>query len=323
MIRLHFINVANGDSILVQYTKNGATKNFLIDTGLAEIPPVEDSMRIKAFDYLKSIGVDGFEQVIITHLHPDHVGGLSEIAEFFPIKQLISSYLPKNKRGKAKRKSESSRLVSENIATLNGFVDVLNFLDDAKTCLLEIVDDSTVYDDGELRIGIVCANKESVLRQNEIYDAILSNVAVPQSMKLWAASARNDNSMRVIIEYANRRIELDGDYYSPDWETQSIERCDILKVSHHGDCKGMSRNLAHRLKPSYSVISCQKDYIEKNDRPSQKTIGFLRESGSKVFYTDSYREDGHEPKYWKAVLFTIEDDGLIVSPEEDWNERKF
>lgn len=65
-LRVHFINVGEGDSILIQMPKS---KNILVDTGNL-------SAGYKVEKYLKSKKISQLESIIITHVHPDHVGGI-------------------------------------------------------------------------------------------------------------------------------------------------------------------------------------------------------------------------------------------------------
>lgn len=62
---VHFINVGEGDCILIQMPNN---KNILVDTGNL-------SVGYKVEKYLKSKNISQLNCIIITHMHPDHVGG--------------------------------------------------------------------------------------------------------------------------------------------------------------------------------------------------------------------------------------------------------
>ncbi|MFZ5925719.1 MAG: ComEC/Rec2 family competence protein [Bacillota bacterium] len=72
---VHFIDVGQGDSILVQ-TPSG--KTMLIDGG-----PVEASERL--LSYLKTSGVERIDVLVATHPHADHIGGLQEVLRTFPV----------------------------------------------------------------------------------------------------------------------------------------------------------------------------------------------------------------------------------------------
>lgn len=80
-IKVHFIDVGQGDAILVQANN----KNLLIDSG-------SKSEKDKLIDYLDSIYIPQFDYVIATHPHEDHIGNMSYIIENYKI---INFYSPK------------------------------------------------------------------------------------------------------------------------------------------------------------------------------------------------------------------------------------
>ena len=63
--RIHFINVGEGDSILLEIEGRSA----LIDTGNLISGP-------HLVKYLKGKGIEKLDYLIITHPHPDHMGGV-------------------------------------------------------------------------------------------------------------------------------------------------------------------------------------------------------------------------------------------------------
>lgn len=80
-MKVHFIDVGQGDSILVQ-TPSG--KNMLIDGGKA-------SAGNKVVSFLKSKGVSTLDVVIATHPDADHIGGLIAVLNSFKVNQFIDS----------------------------------------------------------------------------------------------------------------------------------------------------------------------------------------------------------------------------------------
>lgn len=76
---VHFIDVGQGDSILIQANN----KNLLIDAG----PKNKD-----VTSYLKKCGIKTLDYVIATHPHEDHIGGMSSVIDSFNIG---SFYAPK------------------------------------------------------------------------------------------------------------------------------------------------------------------------------------------------------------------------------------
>lgn len=77
---LNFIDVGQGDAVLVQ----SAGENYLIDGGRPEAGP-------KVVDFLRSRGVESLEGMVATHPHADHIGGLSEVLESFPVEDVYVS----------------------------------------------------------------------------------------------------------------------------------------------------------------------------------------------------------------------------------------
>jgi beta-lactamase superfamily II metal-dependent hydrolase len=79
----HFIDVGQGDSILLQFDG----KNVLIDGGIQEMGP-----RVET--YLRNHGVSSLDLLVATHPHEDHIGGLITILKDFSIKQVLDSGQP-------------------------------------------------------------------------------------------------------------------------------------------------------------------------------------------------------------------------------------
>lgn len=75
-LRVHFIDVGQGDSILIQ-TPSGITA--LIDGGN------QDGM---ALAYLQRQGISQIDVMIATHPHADHIGGLIEVMNAMPVGQI-------------------------------------------------------------------------------------------------------------------------------------------------------------------------------------------------------------------------------------------
>lgn len=314
MLKIHFINVAEGDAILLQQLDGNTELNILVDTGRADLQPSPESLRILATEYLAAAHVRHLDALILTHLHIDHAGGLGNVIQQVTVDHLFSSYFPKDATLRAKEEPHSEHHIAEVITDLNRFSGNLQILKDQGCSFHQVLHDAVILQNKQINVRLICAEHESVSIQNLIYDNILCNEALPADIKKWSADVRNMNSLRVIIEYAAKRIELDGDYNNDDWEKQEIFPCDILKVSHHGDIKALTEHIADKLHPRYAVISCQSEYVANKDRPSQRTIALLRKYGATVYYTDNFAEKGREPIYWRAVCFAIEGDGTIICP---------
>jgi len=73
-IRVHFIDVGQGDSILVQSRQH----NILIDAGL----PAAGSIVVA---YLERLGISSLDYIVATHPHSDHIGGMPAVLARFSV----------------------------------------------------------------------------------------------------------------------------------------------------------------------------------------------------------------------------------------------
>ena len=87
VLTVHFIDVGEGDCILIQMPNS---KNILVDTGNL-------SAGYKVVKYLKLKNICQLECIIITHMHPDHVGGIFNILpEYMTNTIYYNGYSPQN-----------------------------------------------------------------------------------------------------------------------------------------------------------------------------------------------------------------------------------
>lgn len=77
-MQVHFIDVGQGDAVLIKQDGN----NMLIDGG-------DNGYGGLVIDYLEAEGVESLQYVIGTHPHADHIGGLVEVIDHFPVEKVI------------------------------------------------------------------------------------------------------------------------------------------------------------------------------------------------------------------------------------------
>ncbi|MGA9140316.1 MAG: ComEC/Rec2 family competence protein [Methanocella sp.] len=82
-LQVHFLDVGQGDSILVKY----GNKSMLVDGG-----PIDAGQTVGS--YLKGQGIGTIDVLVSTHPHADHIGGLLTVLRDFPVKVVYDSGIP-------------------------------------------------------------------------------------------------------------------------------------------------------------------------------------------------------------------------------------
>ena len=85
-LEVEILDVGQGDAILIRSPEG---KTVLIDGGTGKIDVVE---------YLKARNITEINMMVGTHPHADHIGGLDEVLEAFPVKVYIDNELPHTTR---------------------------------------------------------------------------------------------------------------------------------------------------------------------------------------------------------------------------------
>lgn len=75
-----FIDVGQGDATLIQ----SGGKNYLIDGGRPEAGP-------EVVDFLRGRGIDELDGMVATHPDSDHIGGLPDVLDAFPVEKFYLS----------------------------------------------------------------------------------------------------------------------------------------------------------------------------------------------------------------------------------------
>lgn len=79
--RVHFIDVGQGDSILVE--SDG--EYMLVDAG-------EEDKGDDVVNYINSLGINYLKYVVATHPHSDHIGGMDDVINSIDVQNIIMPY---------------------------------------------------------------------------------------------------------------------------------------------------------------------------------------------------------------------------------------
>ena len=313
MVQVDFINVGYGDAVLLRFFSAGhAVYRVLIDCGDIETGcPSHLSRRIHAADYLKKMGIDALDLVIISHLHLDHVGGLPRIAESVRIKELWTNYLaPREIWG---QQASTQGIRNQGDVCLIKALNALNYsvaLLDENGCTIRCITDNcslSVRDESGSMLELFVPDREILDRQRMIFDHVCGNVR--NEFELHALDLFiNNTSLRAVVTAEDKRISLPGDTYGAYWEHCGYEPCDILKIPHHGHADGITGKILAEMRPSDVVISVSDDRTD--DCPSLMLLELLEQMNIPTAFTDAVITGHGSSDHHEAVRYTISRSGI-------------
>ena len=318
MLELFFCNVGDGDAVLLrEFRGNETVMTVLVDTGRPFLEPAEGSLRKETVDHLLKQGVRRIDKMILTHLHIDHVGGAQRIINTIPTAELDVLLLPPEGAKRVEPEYSSTQ------KTRNGLRMMLNIfretVEEAKAhgCRCRVIPEGRMNLTEQLSMDVIYPHPEIILRQKLVFGALYQGMPVSPEELHKAAKQRNLSSLMLGFSYAGRQILLTGDRFASDWEDEEFERCDILKLPHHGDGKSMTEKLLKMLNPEYAVISCQNDPAAKKDRPNEEILQLLQREVPNVLCTENREMSSLAAATHNGIRIRIEDNGSISCQAEN------
>ena len=235
-IRVHFIDVGQGSATLVSC----AEKGILIDTGEAEY-----SQRL--IEYIDDCGVTTLDYVIASHPHSDHMGGMADIINKYPIGTFI---MPE--------------IADENEPTTKVYEKMLDALikKEVNSCYSEVGDVYNFCDGVSFKILGPC---------EQLSD--LNNMSV--IVKLTA------NGTDFMILGDAEKQELSSVYNAYPLTDYSS---DVLVMGHHGSSTSIHNKFLDAVGAKATVISCGKD--NKYGHPHREALEYADENNMTVYRTD-------------------------------------
>ena len=316
MLVLDFINVGNGDSILVREMECGEQKfAMLVDCGHDNLvrddhpaPLDPRSRRIYAGDFLRKHGVSHLDVLLLTHFHRDHVGALDRVLEVATVDRLMTSYVPPEGHT-ALRPDENKDLpkAARNLLRcVEFYAGALRKYPDKVREFVEFRGDrEAVFQlTDALSMTVLFGEPALYPRQKELLDAAFRGECDGYDLIHWAKSM-NVASLRQRLTYHGKEIVLGGDAYAHMWETATATPCDILKIPHHASLASTTRKLLKMLQPKVAVVSVAAG--RPDERPHPYTVGLIQEMVEEVHFTDAVDLPGLvEPQFHESVHIEIE-----------------
>ena len=275
VIRVLDVGPINGDSILIS---SPAGKTVLIDAG--------DTTKGKAVvDTLKRNNVQQIDYFIVTHPHPDHMGGAAEVFKAVKVLNVIDNgQQPSIPPELLPKPAAKTKTATRQPATRQP-PSIVKFYDDYKSGVTSSganyapAQPGTKLDLGGGAFLTILAPSEPLFTKDQMKTG---------------GNEPNANSIVMHIDYGSFSMLLTGDA-----EEQTEHRlltkdlnleAQVLKVGHHGSKYASSADFLNRVKPEFAIVSC--GAWNRYGHPSQAVLDRLRAANPalKLYRTDLHGE---------------------------------
>ena len=313
MLVLDFINVGNGDSILIREMEGDVQKfAMLVDCGHDNLVrddhpvwPDYRSRRIYAGDFLRKAHLD---ILLVTHFHRDHIGGLDRVLKEVTVGRFLTPYALPKEHGPLEpdRDMTFPKAARNMLRYLDMYAAALDANPGRINEILELSGQrmETLQLTEDLRMDILFGEPALYPRQKEVYDAAFRGERNDYDLIHWAKSL-NVSSSRQRLYYHGKEVMLGGDAYAHMWETVTATPCDILKVPHHASLSSTTRKLLKMLKPKTAVVCVASG--RPDERPHPYIISLLQEMVGDVRFTDAVDIPGLVgPQFHESVHIEVE-----------------
>lgn len=205
-----FFDAGEGDSILIK----SQDKSVLIDTG-----NLISGHRI--LQSLRALGITHLDRIILTHPHPDHIGGVFQIAQSISFTSIHDN-------------GENLRIEPSDI--FRWYSDLVR-----NNPRYSILSQGDQFNIGAVKLNVLSPSANSMTSDWNTNSLVLS-VHIGSSRILLMGDANLETEAALI----RHGVDL---------------KADILKVGHHGANDATSEAFIKRVRPTHTIISSNKNNI--------------------------------------------------------------
>lgn len=304
MLTLDFINVGYGDAILIRDTD--AAFSMLVDCGDITVGDGgPESKRISAAEFLRREGIHTLDLLVLTHLHRDHSGGLTELLRTVHVREFWCSYLPPHAYWGDRVRVEQgfsagSRCLLESLNIYLSALKTMEAQDTAIRLIEQSIPSAELTD--SLDAEVYLEDRELFRRQEAIWQNVLDGM--PSDAELDELDHFiNNTSIRMRLNCGDTSVELPGDVYAACWEKHDLSPCTIMKLPHHGHKDSITPKLLDMLAPQHAVISVSN--TRTDDCPSSIAMEAIRTRQCALYMTDAVKKDGISIPNHSSVHFVL------------------
>ena len=238
-LQVYFVDVEGGQSTLFVMPDG---ESLLVDTG-SPGTTARDAMRIAAL--CKLAGVTKIDNLVVTHYHSDHVGGLPQLVTQVPVGRFLDHGV--------NRESEAVQGGASTVAGWNAYQKVLT----DGHAEHQVVKPGDVLPVKAMRVEVVSADGEVIAKP--LAAGGEPNAACATSPVKDAEGTENDRSVGMVITFGKTRILDLGDL---TWAKERPLMCpvdklgkvDVYIVSHHGLDRSGSPALVDAITPRVAIM---------------------------------------------------------------------
>lgn len=249
---VHFIDVGQADATL--FVQDGHTMLFDAAT---------KSRGDELVEYIKALGIEYIDVLVLTHPHDDHMGGSAEVLNNIEIGKVYGPDI-------------------FNISSL----DAIGWYNDMMEAIDKIDQERNkgIAEEKQTSIWHFPRNQDGEFAKFNIGDAIVEFYAPLED----EYSDKNDYSICAKVTFGTVDVFLTGD------ATSSVERAliaegydldvEIFQASHHGSDTGNSKEFLEAMTPECIVISC--GMKNKHNHPVKSVVELYKGMNIPVYRTD-------------------------------------
>ena len=232
---VYFFDVGQGDSILIRV----GAYTMLID---ASIRSEADTI----IENLNALGVSDLDVVVATHPHADHIGGMTQIIETYPIETFYMPVLP-----------------DADTPTTKTYENMLDALEEQNVTVKRICDETELPAPENASFEVYSPYDGDEWEDTNDYSAVIRFTYGDISFMLTGDAEK---------PVEERILEIGADISSQ-----------ILKCGHHGSSSSTSPEFLRAVDPAVAIISCGKD--NDYGHPHDETMESLNEQGCQILQT--------------------------------------
>lgn len=244
VLEIHMIDVGQAESILVVQGEHA----MLIDTG-----DMFDGRTV--VEYLRDVGINKLDAVIITHYHNDHSGGMHDVLSAIDVKKVLGM------RGRYVSTAQELFWYSDMQISR-----IVSSLIHAKRISLE-----SPYKEAGILRTMWLGNAEVEFLSQETHTDIVNNKSIVMKVSYKDVSVLFTGDAQKEVEDSLLEAEIDVS-------------ADILNVGHHGSKTSTSMDFLEKVNPEYALISCGED--NEYGHPNSFVMEKLENQKVRVYRTD-------------------------------------